>query len=101
MSRYVAESNVAVILSDVTHWACDRLPVLMAGICVPLFTADAFQGNLLRTVLQLEKVYFDLAEQDEENVIVVCDRGAMDPSACTGKCGVGVEECVRCLCGMG
>ena len=51
-------------------------------------TADAFQKNVLKTVLQLEKVYFDLAAQDEDSVIVVCDRGAMDPSACMRLCGV-------------
>ena len=55
-----------------------------------MLTADAFQKNVLKTVLQLEKVYFDLAAQDEDNVIVVCDRGAMDPSACMGLCGVRV-----------
>ena len=60
----------------------------------PMFSADTFQGNVLQTIMQLEKVYFDLAEQEEENVIVVCDRGAMDPSACTAR----VQWRSVCMC---
>ena len=41
-----------------------------------------FIENILATILQLEKTFFDLAKGDSCNVIVVCDRGAMDPSAC-------------------
>ena len=41
-----------------------------------------FQQNMLKTVLQLEATYFDMAREDKKNVIVVCDRGTMDPSAC-------------------
>jgi len=44
--------------------------------------ADMFQRNILKTILQLEATYFELAEEDTKNVLVVCDRGAMDPSAC-------------------
>ena len=46
-------------------------------------TANKFQENLLKTVIQLESVYLEMSEMDEEhNVLIVCDRGAMDPSAC-------------------
>ena len=41
-----------------------------------------FQSNILRTILQIEKTIFDLAKQDKGKVLIVCDRGAMDPSAC-------------------
>jgi len=44
--------------------------------------AQRFQDNILRTILQLEKTFFDMAEEDQGNVLIVCDRGAMDPSAC-------------------
>ena len=44
--------------------------------------ADIFQLNILKTILQLEATYFELAEEDTKNVLVVCDRGTMDPSAC-------------------
>ena len=41
-----------------------------------------FGKNVLATILQLERTFFELATEDSCNVIVVCDRGAMDPSAC-------------------
>lgn len=44
--------------------------------------ADKFQENVLLTILQLEKTYFDMAAEDHGNCLVVCDRGAMDASAC-------------------
>ena len=44
---------------------------------------DCFQKNVLKTIIQLETTYFDLAEEEtNRNVLVVCDRGTMDPSAC-------------------
>lgn len=42
----------------------------------------SFQTNIFRTILQIETTIFELAEHDKGNVLVVCDRGAMDPSAC-------------------
>ncbi len=43
----------------------------------------SFQCNILRTILQLESTFFELADDEVGNVLVVCDRGTMDPSACT------------------
>ena len=43
---------------------------------------DLFQENIIRTIIQLEKVYDDLAKLQEECVLIICDRGVMDPSAC-------------------
>lgn len=45
----------------------------------------SFQRNILKTILQLESTFFELAEEDrDKNVLIVCDRGTMDPSAfCT------------------
>ena len=48
--------------------------------------ARKFQENILRSILQLEKTFFDMAEEDQGNVLIVCDRGAMDPSACVCVC---------------
>lgn len=31
--------------------------------------------------MQVEQTFFDLAEEDKQNCLVVCDRGTMDPSA--------------------
>uniref|UniRef100_A0A915D989 NadR/Ttd14 AAA domain-containing protein n=1 Tax=Ditylenchus dipsaci TaxID=166011 RepID=A0A915D989_9BILA len=41
-----------------------------------------FQKDLLLTLLQIEKVFFNQAELiKDRNVLIICDRGAMDPSA--------------------
>ncbi|KAL9981196.1 hypothetical protein ACROYT_G009867 [Oculina patagonica] len=40
-----------------------------------------FQGNLIKTLLQLEQTFFDLAAACKRDTIVICDRGAMDPSS--------------------
>ena len=41
-----------------------------------------FQQQILVTLLAVEKTYNLLAEHDTRNVLIVCDRGAMDPFAC-------------------
>jgi len=43
--------------------------------------ADRFQQNLIKTMMQIEQTYFDLAEMSNTNALVICDRGVMDPSA--------------------
>ena len=74
-------------------WKVYRVPetatVLLSGgvVFAQLDEAQSysFQENLLLTMLSLERVYFDLAELDAKKgrkVLVLCDRGAMDPSAC-------------------
>ncbi|KAF7635927.1 AAA_28 domain-containing protein [Meloidogyne graminicola] len=41
-----------------------------------------FQKDLLLTILQLEQVYFNQAKMiNGQNVLIICDRGALDPSA--------------------
>ncbi|CAB4034118.1 Hypothetical predicted protein, partial [Paramuricea clavata] len=40
-----------------------------------------FQENLLKTIIQLENTFFDLAEACNQNCLVICDRGVMDASA--------------------
>ena len=44
--------------------------------------ALVFQRNILKTILQLETTFFEMAEKDKGDVLIICDRGAMDPSAC-------------------
>ena len=44
--------------------------------------ARVFQRQILATMLEVEKTYNLLAEEDSKNVLIVCDRGAMDPFAC-------------------
>ena len=44
--------------------------------------AEKFQANLLKTILQMENTFFDLASAgSDRNCLVICDRGAMDASA--------------------
>jgi len=43
--------------------------------------AENFQENLLKTMLQIETAFFDLADQSSRNCLIICDRGAMDASA--------------------
>jgi predicted ATPase len=40
-----------------------------------------FQRSILTTQLELEKTFFQLADHDVGSVLVVCDRGTMDPAA--------------------
>lgn len=47
-----------------------------------LIAADRFQQNLIKTMMQIEQTYFDLADMSNANCLVICDRGVMDPSAC-------------------
>ncbi len=44
--------------------------------------AQDFNRNILKTILQLETTFFEMASEDKRNVIIVCDRGTYDPSAC-------------------
>ncbi len=48
-----------------------------------LFLGFRFQENVLKTIIQLENTFFDLAESCNQNCLVICDRGVMDASACT------------------
>ena len=41
-----------------------------------------FQENIVKTILQIEQTFFDLASREKINCLIVCDRGTMDPSAC-------------------
>lgn len=50
-----------------------------ARVCVPAFK---FQENLLRTMLQIENTFFQIGESCSRNCLIICDRGAMDASAC-------------------
>ena len=49
----------------------------------------------MKTIVQLENTFFDYAEADatNRNILIVCDRGAMDPSACKSR----LHTCVNSL----
>lgn len=44
--------------------------------------ARDFNRNILKTIIQLETTFFEMAVEDKRDVIIVCDRGTFDPSAC-------------------
>ena len=46
-----------------------------------IYFQSIFQENLLKTMIQIENSFFDLANSTERNCLVICDRGAMDASA--------------------
>lgn len=43
--------------------------------------ATVFQENLVRTMIQIEKTYFQLAKSSHQDCLIICDRGVMDASA--------------------
>lgn len=47
-----------------------------------LFLAYRLQRNLIKTMMQIEDTFFDLANTCEQNCLLICDRGLMDASAC-------------------
>ena len=70
-------------------WKVYRVPetanvLLSGGVNFETMTEDAkekFQENLLKTMMQIEQSFFDLAESSRKNCLIICDRGAMDASA--------------------
>lgn len=70
-------------------WKVYRVPetaniLLSGGVNFAELTdeaAERFQENLLKTMIQIENSFFDLANSTERNCLVICDRGAMDASA--------------------
>ena len=70
-------------------WKVYRVPetaniLLSGGVDFADLTKEAqqqFQANLLKTMMQIENSFFDLANASSRNCLVICDRGAMDASA--------------------
>uniref|UniRef100_A0AC35UD53 AAA_28 domain-containing protein n=1 Tax=Rhabditophanes sp. KR3021 TaxID=114890 RepID=A0AC35UD53_9BILA len=78
-------------------WAVLKVPeaattLMKGGIKFGSLTEEEqliFQEELMRTMMCLENTYFRLADSfvERSNVLVICDRGAMDPSAYMDKDG--------------
>ncbi|CAA9997719.1 unnamed protein product [Nesidiocoris tenuis] len=74
-------------------WKVFRVPetatvLLSGGIKFSDLTNDEaykFQENLLKTMLQIENTFFELAESCSRDCLIICDRGAMDASAFIAK----------------
>ncbi|XP_022835819.1 TRPL translocation defect protein 14-like [Spodoptera litura] len=71
-------------------WKVFRVPetanvLLSGGIKFADLSADEamkFQENLLRTMIQIENTFFELGRTCQRDCLIICDRGAMDASAC-------------------
>ncbi|CAG7698780.1 unnamed protein product [Allacma fusca] len=61
--------------SHMTTFLCKFLP------WTPKRATIVFQEQLLRTMMQIENVFFSMAESSNRDVLMICDRGAMDASA--------------------
>ncbi|XP_014245404.1 TRPL translocation defect protein 14 isoform X2 [Cimex lectularius] len=74
-------------------WKVFRVPetatvLLSGGIKFSDLTEEEafkFQENLLKTMIQIENTFFELAETCPRNCLIICDRGAMDASAFISK----------------
>lgn len=74
-------------------WKVFRVPetatvLLSGGIKFSDLNAEQaykFQENLLKTMLQIENTFFELADSSDRNCLIICDRGAMDASAFISK----------------
>lgn len=70
-------------------WKVYRVPetasvLIGGGVKFPSLTEEEayfFQENLLKTMLQVEMTFRDLAESSSNNCLIICDRGAMDATA--------------------
>ncbi|XP_021959969.1 TRPL translocation defect protein 14 isoform X3 [Folsomia candida] len=74
-------------------WKVLRVPetatvLLGGGIKFSELTEEqgmTFQEELLKTMMQIESTFFQIAEFMDKDVLVICDRGAMDASAFIAK----------------
>ncbi|XP_064620279.1 TRPL translocation defect protein 14-like isoform X2 [Lineus longissimus] len=70
-------------------WKVYRVPecatvIMSGGVKWTELSEDSvfeFQENLIKTMMMIEKTYFDLANNASQNCLIICDRGVMDASA--------------------
>lgn len=87
--KTTGQERLATFFEDI-GWKVFTVPetatvLLRGGVKFSELNSDQmyqFQKDLLLTLLQIEKVFFDQASLiTDRNVLIICDRGAMDPSA--------------------
>lgn len=87
--KTTGQSRLATFFENI-GWKVYRVPetanVLLSGGVnfaeLSIQAADKFQANLLKTMMQIENSFFDLASSSlSQNCLVICDRGTMDASA--------------------
>jgi len=87
--KTTGQSRLATFFENI-GWKVYRVPetanVLLSGGVnfaeLSVQAAQKFQANLLKTMMQIENSFFDLASSSlSQNCLVICDRGTMDASA--------------------
>ena len=87
--KTTGQSRLATFFENI-GWKVYRVPetatvLLSGGVNFAELSekaAEKFQANLLKTMIQIENSFFDLAaSSSSQNCLVICDRGAMDASA--------------------
>ena len=87
--KTTGQSRLATFFENI-GWKVYRVPetatvLLSGGVNFAELSekaAEKFQANLLKTMIQIENSFFDLASSSAaQNCLVICDRGAMDASA--------------------
>ena len=87
--KTTGQSRLATFFENI-GWKVYRVPetanVLLSGGVnfaeLSIQAAQKFQANLLKTMMQIENSFFDLASSSlSQNCLVICDRGTMDASA--------------------
>ena len=87
--KTTGQARLATFFENI-GWKVYRVPetanVLLSGGVnfaeLSVQAAEKFQANLLKTMIQIENSFFDLASSGgNQNCLVICDRGTMDASA--------------------
>ena len=87
--KTTGQTRLATFFENI-GWKVYRVPetanVLLSGGVnfaeLSIEAAEKFQANLLKTMMQIENSFFDLASASfSQNCLVICDRGTMDASA--------------------
>ncbi|XP_046840269.1 TRPL translocation defect protein 14-like [Xenia sp. Carnegie-2017] len=90
--KTTAQARISIFFENL-GWKVYRVPeaatiLLGGGVKFKDLTEQQsfeFQENLLKTIIQLENTFFNLAKSCCQNCLVICDRGVMDPSAFLSK----------------
>ncbi|XP_040572356.1 TRPL translocation defect protein 14 isoform X2 [Lepeophtheirus salmonis] len=86
--KTTGQARLSTFFEDI-GWKVFRVPetatvLLSGGIDFSELDEEGamkFQENLLKTMIQIENSFFDLAKETKRNCLVICDRGTMDASA--------------------
>jgi len=86
--KTTAQTRICTFFENL-GWKVYRVPetariIIAGGVKFADLSGDAlyqFQENLIRTMIQIEDTFFDLAAETQQNCLVISDRGVMDATA--------------------